>query len=242
MLRALAKQEPSKSLLISPLGFEVTFSFLLAGTTGKTQETIRQWLCENGQAIEPYLEALKSYVADLGNLPKDTKITFSNFFGYNEDYPVQESYQDLVKTLWDTEMTPLPPSNSGVFSIINNLHFKANWEKEFRQHPFITDDFIKEDGSTEEQIFMIQEHDHEHKDRPLRHVGYLTWTPFARLLLRKTIPWEIQFPRATLKSEGSFSRVSIGFPASLLRAVRKGEIYPSNNVQDLGFASGGIGC
>ena len=157
--RVTTQEGAAKNVFISPLSLHMALGMILNGADGQTAQEIQKTLHLDAQTLA---EANQTYQNLLVNLPKiDPKVTLTlaNSVWYRNTFPVETSFQDLLKQSFDATVSAedfnspatvgkinnwasektngkIPKvisqiQSNDVMFLLNALYFKGDWTQQF---------------------------------------------------------------------------------------------------------------
>ena len=157
--RVVAQEGQTKNVFISPLSLHIALGMILNGANGQTAQEIQKTLNLDAQTLA---EANATYQNLLENLPgvdPNVTLNLANSVWYRNTFPVENSFQDLLKQTfkakvsaqdfndpatvsiinsWANEQTngkipkvidQIQPDN--IMFLLNALYFKGSWQTQF---------------------------------------------------------------------------------------------------------------
>ena len=187
IFKKLHNDAPAENMFISPFSISTALTMTVNGANGQTLGDMRNTLKINNLGMPDVNNSYKQLLEVLPALDPQTKLKLANSIWPQIDYPVLQSFLDLNKEFFNSEVVPvdfkdpavigkvnkwvenntdgliketlqdLPPNV--VMLLINAIYFKGTWQTEFDPEATHEADFLTANGPVKVDMMHIPEND-----------------------------------------------------------------------------------
>jgi serine protease inhibitor len=170
----LQKTQPSEeNLFVSPLSLHIALGMLLNGAEKETADEIQKTLQMQGIPVSDLNNSYKTLINDLPVADSKVSLGLANSMWYKTGFQVENDFQDVLKTSFNSQITGLPFDNAAkdrinqwaadktngkvkkvieeidvnkVMFLLNALYFKGDWKTKFDAKETVDTPFSLENG------------------------------------------------------------------------------------------------
>ena len=119
LFRQLAKAQPGKNVFVSPLSASMALGMTTNGARGATLDAMRTTLGVGTFDLQQINAGYKGLIELLGGLDPSTTFQLANSIWYRNEFPVRQTFIDVVKAAFNAEVRGLNFNDPGSLSVIN---------------------------------------------------------------------------------------------------------------------------
>ncbi len=190
LFKEIVREDSSKNIFVSPLSVSIALGMTLNGANGETERAMKTTLGFGDMDLKSVDEAYKSLITYL--LQADPKVVFelANSIWYRNSFPFEQSFFDVVRTYFQSDVQGLNFNDPNSVKIINNwvaakthnkiksildridrnavmflinaIYFKGTWTYQFKKEATQEDQFYLPDGSTISVLMMNQSGEYDY--------------------------------------------------------------------------------
>ena len=119
LFRQLAKAQPGKNMFVSPLSASMALGMTMNGAHGTTLDAMRSTLGVGTSDLQQINAGYKGLIELLRGLDPSTTFQLANAIWYRKEFPVRQSFLDVVKAAFGAEVRGLDFNDPNSLSVIN---------------------------------------------------------------------------------------------------------------------------
>jgi serpin B len=119
LFRQLAKAQPGKNVFVSPLSASMALGMTMNGARGTTLDAMRTTLGVGTFDIQQINAGYKGLIELLRGLDPSTTFQLANSIWYRNEFPVRQTFIDMVKDAFNAEVHGLNFNDPASLSVIN---------------------------------------------------------------------------------------------------------------------------
>ncbi|MVM39883.1 serpin family protein [Spirosoma sp. HMF3257] len=192
--QVITAEGQAKNVFISPLSLHIALGMVLNGANGQTAQEIQKTLKLDAQTLTEANQTYQNLLENLPGVDPEVTLALANSVWYRNTFPVETSFQDLLKQLFKAEVSAqdfndpatlskinswasqktngkipkvldqIQPDN--VMFLMNALYFKGDWKTQFKPEQTIDAPFKLASGSTTTVRMMRLNTTLKHASRP----------------------------------------------------------------------------
>lgn len=197
--QVITAEGQAKNVFISPLSLHIALGMILNGANGQTAQEIQKTLKLDAQTLTEANQTYQNLLENLPGVDPEVTLALANSVWYRNTFPVETSFQDLLKQSFKAEVSAqdfndpatlskinswasqktngkipkvldqIQPDN--VMFLMNALYFKGDWKTQFKPEQTIDAPFKLASGSTTTVRMM-------RLNTTLKHASRSTYTAF----------------------------------------------------------------
>lgn len=175
-------QSADENLFVSPLSLHMALGMLLNGAEKETAQEIQKALKMDDVALSELNAAYKTLINDLPVADSKVSLGLANSLWYKSDFTVENNFQSILKSAFESEITGLPFDDAAkdrinqwasdktngrikkvldkispdhVMFLLNALYFKGDWKFRFDQKKTADTPFKLENGQNKNVKMMF---------------------------------------------------------------------------------------
>jgi len=185
IIQKLDEQEADKNFFISPLSIGYALGMVYNGADGDTKQGIKQTLDFGELTDEEINSSFMNLTDQLLTMDNKVELGLANSIWYKNTYNINPSFLDKMQKYYDAkiegidfdaaesvdiingwiedktndkikDMLESMPANAAMY-LINAIYFNADWTFQFDESATQKEDFLLEDGSSEQVEMMYSE-------------------------------------------------------------------------------------
>jgi serine protease inhibitor len=119
LFRQLAKAQPGKNVFVSPLSASMALGMTMNGARGTTLDAMRATLGLGTGDLQQINAGYKGLIELLRGLDPSTTFQLANSIWYRNEFPVRQTFLDVVKAAFSAEVRGLNFNDPNSLSVIN---------------------------------------------------------------------------------------------------------------------------
>jgi serpin B len=187
LFKKVAEQKQEGNIFLSPFSISTALTMTVNGAKGQTYDDMNNTLKNKGMSQQSVNESYQQLLEVLPALDPKTKLKLANSIWPKLDYPVLQSFLDLNRQYFNSEVKPVDFKNPGVIAevnkwvekntdgliketlkelppdvvmlLINAIYFKGTWKTEFDPKDTHEAMFYTSTDSVTVDMMHIQESD-----------------------------------------------------------------------------------
>lgn len=120
LFRQLAKAQPGKNVFVSPLSASMALGMTMNGAHGATLDAMRTTLGVGTADLQQINAGYKGLIGLLRGLDPSTTFQLANAIWYRREFPVRQTFLDVVKAAFNAEVRGLDFNDPNSVSVIND--------------------------------------------------------------------------------------------------------------------------
>lgn len=118
--RVDAAEGQGKNFFVSPLSLHMALGMIMNGANGQTAEEIQKTLKLNAQTLAEANQTYQNLIDNLPTVDPNVTVTLANSVWSRNTFPVETSFQNLLKETFKADVSAEDFSNSATVNKINN--------------------------------------------------------------------------------------------------------------------------
>jgi len=185
LIREILKEDRDKNIFISPSSIAMALAMAYNGADGTTRDAMHKTLELDGLTLDQVNRANLALIKELMNLDSAVQFTIANSLWYRNTFRVEQTFIDINREFYNSEVAGLDFGDSGAKDIINGwvdentngkikkiitnidaqamlflinaIYFKGTWTSEFNKDRTKDDEFFTGSGTTVPCRMMYQD-------------------------------------------------------------------------------------